>query len=161
MWLKETSVQISRHASAVKNVRSHKHTHVWCLAFPQSEKYTAARPKCLFKSGGLIVLITLLRDYWRKLKPNFSPLTCWPTCVRLVPALSESFSFFYSAAIMSKIAQRQNTKVALSVLKCVNWTETRAAVVITRQRAFPTAGLHTCCPFKMYSQWKGFPRILT
>lgn len=56
---------------------------------------------------------------------------------------------------------RQNTKVALSALKCVNWTETHAAVVITRQRAFPTAWLHTCCPFRLHSQWKGFPRILT
>lgn len=158
MWLQETSGVISRRTLAVKNVRLHKHTNVWCLAFPPSEKYTAAQRMCLFKSGGLIVWLSFLWDYCRKLRPDFSPLTCWPTCVSLVPALCCKVCI--PLPVWAKL-HKTKYKSRPSVLKCVNWTETHAAVVITRQRPFPTAWLHTCCPFRLCSQWKGFPRILT
>lgn len=75
---------------------------------------------CL-KSGGLIVWLSFLWDYWRKLKPDFAPLTCWPTCVSLVLALC--WKVCIPLPVIRAKSHKTKYKSLPSVLKCVNWIE--------------------------------------
>lgn len=129
-------------------------THrVWCLAFPPSAKYTAARLTCLFKSGGLIVWLSFPWDYCRKLKPDFSALTCWPTCVTLVPALCWKVCIplpAWAKSLKTKYKSRP------SVLKCVNWTDMQLLWFLDKER-FPQPGFTHVVHLDCAPNEKAFP----
>lgn len=119
MWLQETSGVISRRALAVKNVRLHKHTHVWCLAFRLKNILPLGKRVCLKVEVWLFDWV-----FCGTIAGNWSPISpLWHAGLLVWVWSRHCVGKFVFRCQYEQSRTRQNTKVALQFWNV--WTELR------------------------------------